>query len=852
MALGTGVHNLSLVVRAHNRASRGLNSVSRDLNSMDKARQAAQAGFMQMSSVGVLAIQALAVASGVLLAGSVMAYARFADAMAGSLAIVDDVSQFTRDKLEATARQISKTTIHSAKDAADAYFHLFSAGQTVEQSMESLPVVANFAQAGLFDLETATELLVTAQNALGLAFDDPIKNMEGMRRVADVLAAADENAVGTIENFADALTNRAAAAMATYNIEVEEGTAVLAAWATRGLKGATAGEAFAIVTRDLQKAAKDNAGAWRAVDAAVYDSSGNMLNLADIVGGLEQAMDGLSDKQKKTLLEDLGFQERSQQRLLQIIGTSDAIREFEATFRKAGGTVDKVAEKQLNSPIKQLVLLRNAVVDLFIGSGKEFNDGFVTVIKGVRNWVNDIGPPIFDFAAKLNRTFTKFGEDFRLFFGFMDRLQDAKHIKIGEALGTDLIKLSKKFRPLVFWVDRFNEGMKQVPVWVKEAVTEWGKLIPKIILASGLIRILATVLGLALSPAVLLAGAIAGLVIGFQTAYENSELFRESIDKAADWLAEFWEVVKDAWPDIKEKLAVAFGQAAEAIGRAQQKLDDIRGAIVAFWEEDLGPFVERVRDDLTPVWDKLGEKWPAVWETIKESFETTWNAIFPLLEQAYTEVKKFWDNAGGPTVQLVINRINGFSTAFEGILKTVSGVIQALSGLFRGDWKAVWDGAWLAVQGVLFLIIASIELFLVDMVALFNPDMLADVEKFFQDMRDFIEDPLGFAKKFVNDVVNAILADIARLKGAFSLGSLFSQGAAPVIPGTKGGIFPQFAGPPSGFFGSGVTPFSQAGTGAPSVIDRSTKITFQKGAVQSNADPTKVAKDIAWQIRNYS
>ena len=54
----------------------------------------------------------------------------------------------------------------SAKQAAEAYFYLASAGKTAAQSVALMPTVAKFATAGNFELALATDLLTDAQSAL--------------------------------------------------------------------------------------------------------------------------------------------------------------------------------------------------------------------------------------------------------------------------------------------------------------------------------------------------------------------------------------------------------------------------------------------------------------------------------------------------------------------------------------------------------------------------------------------------------------------------------------------------------------------------------------------------------------
>ena len=295
----------------------------------------------------------------------------FDQAMTRSLAIMGDVSAAMRDDMATAAREVGKTTTFSANEAADAYFFLASAGLDAAQSVEAMPRVASFAQAGLFDLSTATDLLTDAQSALGLTIkDDAVANMQNMVRVSDVLVKANTLANASVQQFSEALTNKAANAMAQLNIDIESGVAVLAAWADQGIKGAEAGERFNIVTRDLQTAARKNADEFERFGIAVFDQAGNFRSLADIVADVEGALQGMSHEQQGATLAALGFTDRSIAATRSLIGSSEAIRGYERDLRSAGGTTQEVADKQLVGLTGAWIGLKNAVSDVLLEIGK--------------------------------------------------------------------------------------------------------------------------------------------------------------------------------------------------------------------------------------------------------------------------------------------------------------------------------------------------------------------------------------------------------------------------------------------------------------------------------------------------
>ena len=297
-------------------------------------------------------------------------FAGFDDALNQSLAIMGDVSDAMRKNMAQAAKDVARETRFSAKDAAESYFFLASAGLDAKQSIEALPQVAQFAQAGMFDMAQATDLLTDAQSALGLTVrEDVAANMRNMVRVSDTLVAANQKANATVQQFSEALTNRAGAALRALGKDVEEGVAVLAAYADQGEKGQRAGEQLNIVLRDLQKSALDNRSAFDQAGVTVFDASGEMANLGEIIGDLEDHLAGLSDEQKRVALTTLGFQEQSLASLTTLLGTSDAIRDYEAALRDAAGTTQSVAEKQLQSLAAQFDLLKSDVEVTMIAIG---------------------------------------------------------------------------------------------------------------------------------------------------------------------------------------------------------------------------------------------------------------------------------------------------------------------------------------------------------------------------------------------------------------------------------------------------------------------------------------------------
>ena len=140
----------------------------------------------------------------------------FNDKMTQSIAIMDTTIE-QQKAMEAQAIAVSRETRVSAEQSAEAFFFLASAGLNAEQSISALPQVAKFAQAGMFDMATATDLATDAQSALGMTVDDAQQNLDNLTRVTDVLVKANTLANASVQQFSEALTTKAGAALKVVN-----------------------------------------------------------------------------------------------------------------------------------------------------------------------------------------------------------------------------------------------------------------------------------------------------------------------------------------------------------------------------------------------------------------------------------------------------------------------------------------------------------------------------------------------------------------------------------------------------------------------------------------------------------
>jgi TP901 family phage tail tape measure protein len=316
-------------------------------------------------------------------------FIEFEDALNQSLAIMNTtVAQ--QEKMTQAARDVATSTRISATESAESFFFLASAGLDAEQSIAALPQVAKFAQAGMFDMSLATDLATDAQSALGLTVESAGQNLENLTRVTDVLVKANTLANASVQQFSEALTTKAGAALKVVNKDIEEGVAVLAAFADRGVKGAEAGDKLNQVLRDIPRATAKNSSEFAALGLSMFDTQGNMKNVADIIEELDRVLGPMSDELKASTLDQLGLNRGVADAVKILSGAGGQIREYEAALRSSGGATQEVADKQIDSLQGQADILRDRFSVLGATIIEEFEPAIRSAIEGTSDFAQEM------------------------------------------------------------------------------------------------------------------------------------------------------------------------------------------------------------------------------------------------------------------------------------------------------------------------------------------------------------------------------------------------------------------------------------------------------------------------------
>jgi TP901 family phage tail tape measure protein len=301
---------------------------------------------------------------------SIVEFAKFNKALTGSLAVMGNLSQATKQQMEDVARTISTNTTASAVDLAKNYAVLARSGMDANETMQVLGTTALLAEAGMVSLKEATTAVVEVQAAFGLSSKDAATNLENVTRIADMLAKASTMANASIGELGSALSGRTGIALRETGKDLEEGTAALIAFSRQGLEVASAGEVLTAVLRTLQTAAIGNHQVFKDMGVTVFDDAGKMKSLSSIIGDMQTAFKGASTEQERTVLGMMGFESRSVLAIQALMETKSSLGDYETALRSAGGTTEKMAETQLTSLSSQLTITENLFKDLLLTIGE--------------------------------------------------------------------------------------------------------------------------------------------------------------------------------------------------------------------------------------------------------------------------------------------------------------------------------------------------------------------------------------------------------------------------------------------------------------------------------------------------
>lgn len=316
-----------------------------------------------MAGVSKIARTMLLVGAGAMY-GVVRAGGSYEQSMARVRALTGATAdEFTR--LQEKAKELGRTTIFSAKQAADAMAFFALAGFNVNKIIAAMPHTLRLAAAGQMDVAQAADIVAKVMAGMQIGADR-------LGNTVDVLAKAFTTANTDLSMLGEAL-KYVGPLGATAGKGLNEIIAAIQMMSDAGIQASMAGTSLRMSLIRLADQSGAGARQLRKLRVSALDAAGDMRPMADIVDDLNAAMVKMGKGAKIAVMKEI-FGARAASGMAAILAKGGkAFREYEARLASAGGTAERIARIQLDTTFGSLTLLKSAVEGVAISLHEAFS-----------------------------------------------------------------------------------------------------------------------------------------------------------------------------------------------------------------------------------------------------------------------------------------------------------------------------------------------------------------------------------------------------------------------------------------------------------------------------------------------
>lgn len=447
-------------------------------NSFKQAMNESESGLEKLASAAkkaaaVAAAAFAAVKIGDFISDAVSEYSEFEQSMANTSAIAGATSE-EYDQLAEAARAAGKATTFTASEAADALGYMALAGWDVQTSTEALTPVLQLAEATQADLATTSDQVTDSMSAMGVGIDE-------LSKYLDVIVATNNNANTTAADLMDAFIGCGGAARAA-GMDYQETATALGILANNGIKGSEAGTALnSMLVRISTKDVAQNA--FKELGVAVYDSSGAMRDMQDILVDTSKALEGMTDEQKNSYMSAIAGTNYYSQfgYLLDGVkegadGAASAWDSLSASLDNSNGALEAMDATVTNTLQGAVARFQSAVSDLKITMVEDFGPYAIEIIDGVSESIPHITEnfskmikslPIDDFMSIVGQMSTGF-------FDFLDKVTSGESVidALTEVAKNDFgIELPGSVQTLAEIIQNVWNIFKGITSWITTTAT---------------------------------------------------------------------------------------------------------------------------------------------------------------------------------------------------------------------------------------------------------------------------------------------------------------------------------------------------------------------------------------------
>jgi TP901 family phage tail tape measure protein len=261
------------------------------------------------------------------------------------------------DALRDQSRELGRTTVFAATEAAEAQGFLAMAGFKTTEILGAMPSVLNLAAAGQLDIARTADIASNIMSGYGLTTEE-------LGHANDVLAKAMTSANVDMEMLGESMKMVAPIASSA-GMGFEDVTAAIALMGNAGIQGTMAGTSLRFAIGSLLDPVDDVAKELKRLGITTKDAEGNLLPFLEIVEQLES-----SGANTSSMLKIFG--QRAGAGMSAIVGQgTEALRSMQQSLIDAGGTAKEVADVQMKGLSGEMKEFTSAMESSKIELGNE-------------------------------------------------------------------------------------------------------------------------------------------------------------------------------------------------------------------------------------------------------------------------------------------------------------------------------------------------------------------------------------------------------------------------------------------------------------------------------------------------
>ena len=599
-----------------------------------------------------------------------------------SMANAASVSGATGEELKrmtAIAREMGKTTVFSASEAADAMYYMASAGYKVEQMADAIQPILNLAAATQNDLAETTDVVIATLNQFQL-------EASSAERVTNVFASAIGNSQATMEKLSASMSYVGPIAN-SLGWDIEETAAALSVLYNAGYDGSMAGTTL----RQALTSLMNPTGSAK----KIFDELGISLEQLDpTINSMAEIVDTLSSSGITTAQAMEVFGDRAGPGMMALLAQgSDAISTMETQITDTN-SASEMAAKQINTLEGSIKLLKSVMEELAITIGdillpiiKDFVDKYVTPLinklanlddaakKNILKWAGlaaAIGPA-FLMLSKIVKIVSVLVKVLGAVSGTVGII-----IVVVAAVALVLVKLFKtneQFRNKVLKIwDRIKKGI----VGAISVIKAWWEENGQAILDS-VMRVFETIGTVVLVVIGYIVGAIKTLISSLINLWNTHDSFREGV-------LSIWNNIKQGIMNIISAIRSWWEENGQAI---MEKAVEIFSFIWKVIEQFLGRLMDSFGVFFTyiePIWNQLKALFMSLWDVLCE----LWELLKPLFAIMAAEIAILLAISSG-VIQGVIQAVGPLIQAILNLCEIVVEIVGVIVSLLRGDMSGAME-----------------------------------------------------------------------------------------------------------------------------------------------------------------